>query len=54
MIPKPFARIAISVGEAIDVPRNSSMDEIEAIRARMQSAIESLIQASKAAVVEAT
>ncbi len=54
MIPKPFARIAIAVGEAIDVPRNSSMDEIEAIRARMQSAIESLIQASKAAVVEAT
>ncbi len=54
MIPKPFARIAIAVGEAIDVPPISSMDEIEAISTRMQSAIESLVQVSKAAVVEAT
>ena len=38
----------------IDVPRDASMGEMEAIRAKTQSAIEALIQASKAAVVEAT
>ncbi len=54
MIPKPFARIVIAVGEPVDVPRGSSMEEMEAIRAKMQSAIEALIQASKAAVVDAT
>ena len=54
MIPKPFARIVIAVGEAIDVPSNSSMEEIEAISTRMQSALESLIQVSKSAVIEAT
>ena len=54
MIPKPFARIVIAVGEPIDVPRGSSMAEMEAIRAKMQSAIGALIQASKAAVVDAT
>jgi hypothetical protein len=54
MIPKPFAHIAIAVGEPIDVPRDASMGEMEAIRAKTQSAIEALIQASKAAVVEAT
>ena len=30
------------------------MEEMEAIRAQLQSAIEALIQASKAAVVDAT
>jgi hypothetical protein len=54
MIPKPFARIAIAIGEPIDVPRDVSRRETEAIRAKAQSAIEALIQASKAAVVEAT
>ncbi|MDH3265783.1 MAG: lysophospholipid acyltransferase family protein [Gammaproteobacteria bacterium] len=54
MIPKPFAHIAIAVGEPIDVPRDASMGEMEAIRAKTQSAIDALIQASKAAVVEAT
>ena len=53
MIPKPFARIVIAVGNPIDIPRDASMNEIEAIRAKAQSAIEALIQASKAAVVEA-
>ena len=54
MIPKPFAHIAIAIGEPIDVPRDVSRRETEAIRAKTQSAIEALIQASKAAVVEAT
>ena len=54
MVPKPFARIVIAVGEPLPVPRNASTDEMEAIRAQMQSALESLIQESKAAVVDAT
>jgi len=54
MIPKPFARVVVGVGEPIEVPRSASMDDIEAIRARMQTALEELIQASKAALVDAT
>ena len=54
MIPKPFARIAIGIGEPIEVPRGASPDDIERIRSEMESAIQSLIQESKAAVVDAT
>ncbi len=54
MIPKPFARVVVAIGEPIEVPRNASPQEFEAIRARMQHAIEALIQESKAAVVDAT
>jgi lysophospholipid acyltransferase (LPLAT)-like uncharacterized protein len=54
MVPKPFARVAIAIGEPIEVPRNASMDDIEALRARMQDAIEALVQESRAAVVSAT
>ena len=54
LIPKPFARIAIAVGEPVTVPRNASMEEIETIRAQMQNSIQSLIEESRAAVVEAT
>lgn len=54
MIPKPFAQVVVAVGEPIDVPRSASADEQEAIRARMQAALEALIQASKSAVVDAT
>ena len=35
MIPKPFSRVAIAVGEPIEVPRNASMEELESIRAKM-------------------
>ena len=54
MIPKPFATIAIAVGEPIGVPRNASMDDMERIREQMQTAIEDLRQSSKDAVVDAT
>ena len=54
MVPKPFARIAIAIGEPIDVPRGVSMDDMEDIRAATQTAIEAMIQESKAAVTEAT
>lgn len=54
MIPKPFARVVTAVGEPIEVPRNASMDDIEAIRAQMQTALETLIQDSKSALIDAT
>lgn len=54
MIPKPFARVAIAVGEPLEVPRTASKDELETLRADMQSAIEAMVQESKDAVVDAT
>ncbi len=54
MIPKPFARVVVAVGEPIEVPRGASMEEIEEIRDRMQAAIEALIQESKATLADAT
>ncbi len=54
MIPKPFARVVVAVGEPIDVPRGASPQEFEALRARMQNAIEALNQESREAVVDAT
>lgn len=54
MIPKPFARVAIAVGEPVDVPRTASKDELERLRGEMQAAIEAMVQESKAAVVDAT
>ena len=54
MIPKPFARVVIAIGEPVVVPRNASMDDIEALRATMQDAIEGLVQETRAAVVSAT
>ena len=54
MIPKPFARTIIAVGEPVPVPPTVSMAELEAIRASMQQRIEALIQESRRAVVEAT
>jgi lysophospholipid acyltransferase (LPLAT)-like uncharacterized protein len=54
MIPKPFARIAIAIGEPIDVPRSATMEDMEAIREQMQTALEKLVQESSAAAVDAT
>lgn len=42
MIPKPFARIFIAVGEPIEVPRSLPTNELESIRDKMQSAMEAL------------
>ena len=53
MIPKPFARIVITIGEPVDPPDGASMDEIEATRAKMQSMIEALIEEGKATLSEA-
>ena len=42
VIPKPFARIVVAVGVPIEVPRDLPMNEIESVRKRVQSAMESL------------
>jgi hypothetical protein len=53
-IPKPFARIVITIGEPIDVPRGTSMKDLERIRIEMQAAMGAANQASRDAVVDAT
>ena len=54
VIPKPFAKIAIAIGEPIEVPRGASMQDLERIRDDMQAAMDGLNQASKDAVVDST
>lgn len=43
MVPKPFARIALAIGDPVEVPHGLSREEFEKFRARMQSATESLV-----------
>jgi len=52
MIPKPFARVVLAVGEPIAVPGNAPMDELESYRARMEQATNALMEQSKAALVK--
>ena len=47
MIPKPFARIVLAVGEPIDVPRGASMEQMEDYRLQMQYATNALMAESK-------
>ena len=47
MIPKPFARVVLAVGEPIEVPRNTPMDRIEDYRMQMQYATNALLAESK-------
>jgi lysophospholipid acyltransferase (LPLAT)-like uncharacterized protein len=42
MIPKPFARVVLAVGEPIEVSRTLPTGELENVRDKMQSAMESL------------
>lgn len=47
MIPKPFARVVLAVGEPIAVPRSTPMDKIEEYRQQMQYATNALVAESK-------
>jgi lysophospholipid acyltransferase (LPLAT)-like uncharacterized protein len=47
MIPKPFARIAIAVGEPFPVPREIPLDQLEPVRANVQERVMSLMQESE-------
>jgi len=44
MIPKPFARIVIAVGEPIEVPRGLPASGLEAKRDEMQAAMDALLE----------
>jgi lysophospholipid acyltransferase (LPLAT)-like uncharacterized protein len=50
MIPKPFARIAIAIGEPIPIPRDIALDDLEPVRARVQAAVMSLMRDSEHAL----
>jgi len=50
MIPKPFARIVLAIGEPHPVPSGSSMEELESHRMAMQSALMALMDESKEAL----
>jgi lysophospholipid acyltransferase (LPLAT)-like uncharacterized protein len=46
MIPKPFSRIVLAVGEPVSIPRNTPVDAMEAYRLKMQNAVNSLVEQS--------
>ncbi len=50
MIPKPFARVVIAVGEPIPVPREIPLDDLEPVRANVQAAVMSLMRDSEQAL----
>lgn len=47
MIPKPFARVVLAVGEPVVVPPDTPLNQLERYRARMQEAIMSLMHQSE-------
>ena len=47
MIPKPFARVVLAVGEPIEVPRKASMAQMEEYRLQMQYATNALMAESE-------
>jgi len=47
MIPKPFARVVLAVGEPVEVPRSAPMERLEEYRLQMQYATNALMQESK-------
>ena len=47
MIPKPFARIAIAVGEPVPVPREIALDALEPVRQNVQQRVMSLMTESE-------
>ena len=53
MIPKPFARVAIGVGQPFPVPANTPLDEIESVRENVQAAVMSVMRECEKAVQSA-
>ncbi|MEM1174524.1 MAG: lysophospholipid acyltransferase family protein [Pseudomonadota bacterium] len=44
MIPKPFARVVVGVGDPYDIPRKTPVDEMETHRLNVQEAVMSLMR----------
>jgi len=47
MIPKPFARVAMAVGDAVVIPRGTPVNELDKYRLTMENAVNSLSDESK-------
>jgi lysophospholipid acyltransferase (LPLAT)-like uncharacterized protein len=47
MIPKPFARVVLAVGEPIEVPHTLPTTELAGVRDEAQAAMESLMTAAE-------
>lgn len=47
MIPKPFARIVVAVGEPVPVPRDIALDKLEPVRMNVQERVMSLMRESE-------
>jgi len=43
MIPKPFARIAVAIGEPVEIPRDAPLDNLEPLRVNVQQRVMSLM-----------
>jgi len=50
MIPKPFARVVIAIGEPVPVPRDIALDALEPVRVNVQEAVMSLMRDSEQAL----
>ena len=48
MIPKPFARVVLAVGEPLEVPRTAAVNDLESYRLRMEKETMALMEQSKA------
>jgi lysophospholipid acyltransferase (LPLAT)-like uncharacterized protein len=50
MVPKPFSRVVIAIGEPVPVPRDIALDNLEPVRERVQAAVMSLMRDSEDAL----
>lgn len=48
LLPKPFARVAIAIGEPLEVPRTTPVEALEGIRDRIESETNALLSAARA------
>jgi hypothetical protein len=52
MIPKPFARVVVAIGEPVPVPRDIPLDALEPVRLNVQQRVMSLMEESVQALEE--
>lgn len=52
MIPKPFARVVVAVGEPVPVPRDIPLDALDPVRLNVQQRVMSLMEESAQALEE--
>ena len=50
LLPKPFARVALAVGEPLDVPRSAPVGDLERYRAEIEERTNALKEQSKVAL----